>query len=131
MATSTRTGRASGAGQGRFGRSTSSAAKGRYARTTSTPRRRVPTPGLRRRQPKPSGLKKVMGAVIPTAATKKATPSSKKGKAGGLALAAAAAGMAFKNRGKLNELRRKQSGGTSTTPTTVDNAAAPPATPAV
>ena len=50
-----------------------------------------------------------MGAVLPTTAAKKAAPSSKKGKAGGLALAAAAAGMAFKNRDKLNKLRRKDS----------------------
>ena len=48
------------------------------------------------------------------------------------ALVAAAAGMAFKNRGKLSELRRKDTGGTSTTPTGVDNnASTPPATPAV
>ena len=43
-----------------------------------------------------------MSTILPTAAAKKAAPSSKKGKAGGLALAAAAAGMAFKNRGKLS-----------------------------
>ena len=54
-------------------------------------------------QPEPSGLSKIMGA-LPISAAKKATPSSKKGKAGGFALAAAAAGMAFKNRGRL---RRK------------------------
>jgi hypothetical protein len=60
-------------------------------------------PGLRRQQPEPTGLSKVMGA-LPISAARKATPSSRKGKAGGLALAAAAAGMAFKNRGKL---RRK------------------------
>ena len=138
MATSTKTGRASSAGQGRFTRSTStrtgrasSPGRGRYARSTSTPRRRIPTPGMRRRQPEPSGLKKVMGALVPTAAAKKATPRSKKGKAGGLALVAAAAGMAFKNRDKLGELRRKDQGGSSPTPTGVDNAAAPPATPAV
>ena len=66
-----------------------------------------PDSGAAPAQPQPSGLKKVIGAVLPTAAAKKATPSSKKGKAGGLALVAAAAGMAFKNRGKLSELRRK------------------------
>ena len=119
MATHTRTGRASSAGQGRF------------ARSTSTPRRTSPTQGLRRRKPpQQSGLKKAMSAVLPAAAAKKAAPSSKKGKAGGLALAAAAAGMAFKNRGKLNEMRRKDSSATPT-PTGVDNASTPPATPAV
>jgi uncharacterized membrane protein YebE (DUF533 family) len=88
--------------------------RGRFARSASSPRRSIPTPGLRRRrQPEPSGLKKVVSAVVPAAAAKKATPSSKKGKAGGLALIAAVAGMAFKNRDKL---RRSESG-----------AAAPPA----
>jgi hypothetical protein len=130
MASSTRTGRQAGAGHGRFARP-SSARSGRYARSTSSPRRMRPTQGLRRRQPEPSGIKKVMGAVLPTAAAKKATPSSKKGKAGGFALIAAAAGMAFKNRGKIGELRRKQAGGTSPAPTSTDNASTPPATPAV
>jgi hypothetical protein len=120
MPTHTRTGRATSAGQGRF------------ARSTSTPRRTVPTQGLRRRrQPQQSGIQKAMSALLPTAAAKKATPSSKKGKAGGLALVAAAAGMAFKNRGKLGELRRKDAGGTTTTPTAVDSPSTPPATPAV
>jgi hypothetical protein len=88
---------------------------GRYARSTSTPRRLSPSQGLRRRrQPPPSGFKKVVSALLPAAAAKKATPSSKKGKAGGFALVAAAAGMAFKNRGKLSELRRKETGAGST-----------------
>jgi hypothetical protein len=91
--------------------------------------------GLRRRKPpQPTGIKKVLGSILPGAAAKKAAPSSKKGKAGGLALAAAAAGMAFKNRGKLNELRHRDSSaaGTSTAPG-VNNAAGspPPATPSV
>jgi len=92
MPANTRTGRASG--QGRFGRS------------TTTPRRTSPTRGLRRRQPEPSGLKRLIGSVRPGTAARKATPSSKKGKAGGLALLAGAAGMAFKNRGKLGAMRR-------------------------
>jgi hypothetical protein len=116
MATRTRTGRASSAGQGRF------------ARSTATPRRSVPTQGLRRRRPpQQSGLKKAMSSLLPAAAAKKAAPSSKKGRAGGLALVAAAAGMAFKNRSKLNEMRRRDSGATPTTPTGVDNASPPPA----
>ena len=119
MATGTRTGRASRAGHGR------------YARSTSTPRRISPSQGLRRRrQPQPSGLKKLMGAVLPTAAAKKAAPSSKKGKAGGLALAAAAAGMALKNRDKISDLRRKRSGADSSS-TGANGASAPPVTPAV
>jgi hypothetical protein len=141
MAVPTRTSRQASAGQRRFARAGRQAAAsqgrfartGRYARTTATPRRMTPTQGLRRRrQPPPSGMKKAVTALLPTAAAKKATPGSKKGKAGGLALIAAAAGMAFKNRGKLGELRRKQSGDTSpTTPAAADNASAPPATPPI
>ena len=63
----------------------------------------------RRRQPEPTGLKKVMGSVLSADAAKKAAPSSRKGKAGGLALAAAAAGVAFKNRGKISGIRKKDS----------------------
>jgi hypothetical protein len=98
MATRTKTGRASSAGQGRF------------TRPASTPRRGIPAQALRRRQPEPSGFKKLAGALVPAAAARKAAPGSKKGKAGGFALAAAAAGMAFKNRDKLARLRRRGSG---------------------
>ena len=139
MATPTRTSRQASAGQRRFARTGGQATagqrrfarSGRYARTTATPRRLRPTQGLRRRrQPPPSGIKKAMTALLPTAAAKKATPGSKKGKAGGLALMAAAAGMAFKNRDKLGELRRKQGGGASpATPAGADNNTAPTATP--
>jgi hypothetical protein len=109
MAAGTKTRRTTGAGQGRFGR-TAGAPQGRFARSASTPRRSNPTQGLRRRRPpEPSGVKKVIGAMIPASAAKKAAPSSKKGKAGALALVAGAAGMAFKNRDKLSELRRKGS----------------------
>jgi hypothetical protein len=90
MATRTRTGRPATAGRGGF------------ARSSSTLRRR--------RQAEPSGLKKLAGAVLPAAAARKAAPGSRKGKAGGFALAAAAAGMAFKNRGRLAGLRRSRSG---------------------
>jgi hypothetical protein len=98
--------------------------------TKTTTRRSIPVHGLRRRRPpEPSRFKKVTSALLPAAAAKKATPSSKKGKAGGLALVAAAAGMAFKNRGKLSELRHKDSTATATN-ASGNNAAVPPATPA-
>jgi hypothetical protein len=101
-------------------RRASAAQPGRFARGGTTPRRpaarssaatsgRFPRPGaasFRRRPPKQSGLKKLVGKVMPAAAAKKAAPGSKTGKAGGLALVAAAAGMAFKNREKLSGLRR-------------------------
>ena len=82
-------------------RRANTAPAGRFARTATTR-----TQGLRRRrQPQQSGLQKVMEAVMPAAG--KATPGTKKGKAGGFALVAAAAGMAFKNRGKLSQLRHR------------------------
>ena len=106
--------------------------RGRFARGTTTPSRRVtPTPGLRRRKPQQSGLKKAMNAVLPAAAAKKAAPSSKKGKAGGLAIAAAAAAAAFKNRDKLAGMVGKGSSSRSDsidTDGTVNNAAPPSTT---
>jgi hypothetical protein len=74
---------------------------GRYSRGSAQRRGR----GLGRKPPQQSGIKKMLGAVVPGAAAKRAAPSSKKGKAGGLALLAAAAGMAFKNRDKLQKKR--------------------------
>ena len=79
--------------------------RGRFPRPSSAPRRSGPVQGLRRRrQPEPSGIEKITGRLLPAA--QKATPSSKKGKAGGFALLAAAAGMAFKNRDKLARSKR-------------------------
>lgn len=104
-------------------------AQGRYARAAAHRGQ-----GLRRRKPpEPSGVKKVLSAVLPGAAAKKAAPSSKKGKAGGLALVAAAAGVAFKNRDKISQLRHKDGDQTAaTTAPGVNNAAAqPPSTPAI
>jgi len=111
----------------RFGRtSTPATGRGRFSRGRTTPTRSVPTPGLRRRKPQESGLKKAMSTILPTAAAKKAAPSSKKGAAGGFALVAAFAGMAFKNRGKLAQMRHKDAdaspatGGTVVPPATSD-----------
>jgi hypothetical protein len=102
-------------------------AQGRYARAAAHRGQ-----GLRRRKPpEPTGIKKVLSAVLPGAAAKKAAPSSKKGKAGGLALAADAAGVAFKNRDKLAQLRHKDGGGNAapTTPNGTPAATTPPGTP--
>jgi hypothetical protein len=60
----------------------------------------------RRRQPAPSGVKKLVNAVN-AATARKAVPNSKKGRAGGLALVAAALGMAIKNRDRLPGRRGK------------------------
>ena len=109
------------AGVTRFGRTPAPATGGgRFARGRATPRRPVPPSALRRRKPQESTLQKAMHAVLPAAAAKKAVPGSKKGKAGGVALVAAAAGMAVKNRDKLTRMVRKDDGapGSATTATT-------------
>jgi hypothetical protein len=99
---------------------------GRFNRTAAAPRRpatrgRRPQSNRhgiaggvlqRRRTPPPSGLKGALaglGGVLPAAgkARGKATPSSKKGKAGGVALLTAAAGFAFSNRDKLGQLVKR------------------------
>jgi hypothetical protein len=133
MPTTTRTGRPS-AGQRRFARPVSTSRfartpppKRRFPRPASTARRSSPVTGMRRRRAEPSGIKKAMSAVLPTTMAKKATPSSKKGKAGGLALVAAGVGMVLKNRGKISEMRRKDAGPPA--PATTTNVASPPATP--
>jgi hypothetical protein len=80
------------------GRTRTTSGRGRYSRSAATPRRSTPSISLRRRQPSPTGVKKV------TAAASKAVPSSGKGKAGSAALLAAAAGVAgvaLKNKDKL------------------------------
>jgi hypothetical protein len=110
MATQTKPRRASSAPQRRFGRGGAAPRRGPALR--------------RRREPEPTGIKKLIGGLLPATAAKKATPNSKRGAAGGLALAAAAAGMAFKNRDRLAQLRHKRSG----TPATENKTTAPPAT---
>jgi hypothetical protein len=82
---STRSPRANRAGPGRY-------ARGAMHRSQ----------GLRRRrQSQPTGVKGMLARMPGRSAATRATPGSKKGKAGGLALVAAAAGMAFKYRDKL------------------------------
>jgi hypothetical protein len=96
----------------------------RFTRGTAAPARRT---SLRpRRRSQPSGLKKLVGGVLPTGGGKRAAKSSNKGALGGLgaALAAGAAGLAFKNRDKLSQLRNR---GQNSTPAAVEPAV-PPAT---
>jgi hypothetical protein len=83
-------------------------APGRFTRSAPSARRSAPARVTRRRPAKPSGVQKLLGSVLPGARGAQAAPSSKKGKAGGFALVAAAAGMAFKNRDKLARLRRSK-----------------------
>ncbi len=131
MAPTTRTGRP----PSRAGRTSTTTGTGRFARAGGATR----TQGLRRRrQPQPTGFKKILSAVVPSGAAKKATPSSKTGKAGGFALVAAAAGMAFKNRDKLSQMRHKDAGTVGTTPPTTptsstgaNDAFPPPSTPSL
>jgi len=110
MAAQTHSGRVSRPGRA----AAQSGNKGRYARAKATPRRSTPKIGLRRRQPQPTGVKKVVQSVLPASAAKKATPNSKAGKAGGVALLAAAAGVAFKNRDKLVSQVKQRTGSDDT-----------------
>jgi hypothetical protein len=108
MATQTKPRRASSVSQGRFARRSTAPSRGLARR--------------RRRVPEPTGVKKLIVGLLSVVTAKKATPNSKKGAAGGLAIAAAA-GMVFKNRNKLAQLRQKRSG----TPATESEATAAPA----
>ena len=94
----------------------------------------IAIPGLRRRPSRAQRIKRILIAAIPVAAAKKAAPSSKKGKAGGLALVAAAAGMALKNRDKISQIRHKDTSTTAGTPNSIDtanNSPMPPSAPAI
>jgi hypothetical protein len=110
-----RFGRSSGAA-----RSSSPAAGGRFARPAPPPRWSGPVQGFRRRrEPEPSGIKKLVSAGT----ARKAVPTSKKGKAGGLALVAAAVGVAIRNRQKLPGMRGK---GADSPASSSTNASTPP-----
>ena len=100
-----------------------SAGRGRFARPGAAQRPRTSTRTRSyarvrpRRQPQKTGMAKVIER-LPTAAAGKAA-GSRTGKAGGFAaLAAAAGGLAFRNRGKLGELMSRKRGD--------DGPAAPP-----
>ena len=107
-------------GTGRFARP--GAAQSRARRTTprrtpttrTAPRGRTPQMPARFSRSKPKQKSGIAGAItglLPTGAASKATPSSKKGKAGGFAALAAAAGVAFKNRDKLGGMLGRKGGG--------------------
>jgi hypothetical protein len=125
MAQSTRTqsGRATrfartgtGAPAGRFGRASRAPQPGRFSRqTASKPRPRVR--GRKSKQQK-GGLAATLTGMLPTGAASKATPSSRKGKAGGFAALAAAAGVAFRNRDKLTGMLNRRRGGDESNATT-------------
>ena len=106
-------------GAGRFSRP--GAAQTRANRTTprrtpatrTAPRGRTPQMPARFSRSKPKqqkGIAGALGGLLPTGAASKATPSSKKGKAGGFAALAAAAGVAFRNREKLGGLLNRKGG---------------------
>jgi hypothetical protein len=135
MAQTTRSPRQSGArfartsaspGAGRFARTSSSPGAGRFARpgtsqtrTRRTPSRaggRTPVPFGRssgRKGKQQKGIAGALTGLLPTGAAAKAKPGSKTGRAGGLALLAAASGVAFRNRDKLTAMlkSRREGGG--------------------
>jgi len=122
----TRTQRSAGAQPGRFGRSGAGRSTSRPAvRGSASPQQRRRAVGIRRRPPQQSGMQKALGAVsgaVPGLGGKKRSSSGtrgKGGKAGGVALLTAAAGLAFQNRDKVTSmLRRKRSDESTTAPVT-------------
>ncbi len=121
MAPTTRSAPRAGA---RFGRTSASSSAGRFTRAGTTPARgRRSAPRSTSRMParlgrggstkskQPGGIGGMLARLAPARAASKATPSSKRGKAGGVAVLTAAAGMAFRNRDKLaGMLQRRRSG---------------------
>jgi hypothetical protein len=95
-----------GTTSGRFARPGTSASRPRgtspQARSSSRPR--SPFARLSGRKSEQKGLAGTVAGMLPTGAAAKATPSSKKGKVGGLLALAAAAGVAFRNRDKLTAM---------------------------
>jgi hypothetical protein len=95
-------------------------ATSRFARSTATPaaraggRRRAAAPRSRstivtRRKPQKSGMARVMEGVagaLPGGGGKKGAGGGSKGRTAGLAMLAGAAGLALKNRGKLQAMMR-------------------------
>jgi hypothetical protein len=126
-------------GTGRFARSGAAQTKPKRKPQSSTPRslprattrsRNRPTPTRFGHMPgrKPQQKKGIAGTLtglIPTGAAAKATPSSKKGKAGGFAAVAALAGVAFTNREKLSGMLNRNKSGGEQVPTPVTPATTP------
>jgi len=119
MAQTTRSTPRTGTGTGRFARP--GAAQTRARRTTprrtpttrTAPRGRTPQMPARFSRNKPkqkTGIAGTLTGLLPTGAASKATPNTKKGKAGGFAALAAAAGVAFKNRDKLGGMLNRKGG---------------------
>jgi hypothetical protein len=106
MATRTQPGKRPAAG--RFARSTgTSAPRTGGRRSAATPKSRSTI--ITRRKPQKSGMAKVMAGVtgaLPGAAAKKGSGGGGKGRTAGLAMLAGAAGLALKNRGKLQGMLR-------------------------
>ncbi|HKG94379.1 MAG TPA: hypothetical protein VKA84_20875 [Gemmatimonadaceae bacterium] len=85
----------------------------RTAATRTAPRGRTPQMPARFSRNKPkqkTGIAGTLTGLLPTGAASKATPNTKKGKAGGFAALAAAAGVAFKNRDKLGGMLNRKGG---------------------
>jgi len=123
---------------GRFGRP--GAAQTQARRTTprrtpatrTAPRGRMPHMPARFSRNKPkqkTGIAGALTGLLPTGAASKATSSSKKGKAGGFAAIAAAAGVAFKNRDKLAGMLGRK-GGDGQSPSQPTHATTPTPSPA-
>ena len=99
---------------GRFARPAGTSAQRPGGRRSAGTASRRPTI-VTRRKPQKSGMAKVMQGVagaLPGAAGKKGTGGGGKGRAAGLAVLAGAAGLALKNRGKLQGMMGGNGSGT-------------------
>ena len=99
------------AGTGRFARPGAAQTRSnRFPRAGAPQARTGRMPSVRRKPPQKKGIASAITGLLPTGAASKATPSSKKGKAGGFAAIAAAAGVAFRNRDKLAGMLNRKGG---------------------
>jgi hypothetical protein len=107
----------------RFGRTSPSSSTGRFSRPGTSPSRgrrtttratsRMPalhgrTSTAKRKQRRSLGG--MLAGLLPGRGASKATPGSKGGRAGGVALLAGAAGVAFRNRDKLTAMLQRKRG---------------------
>ena len=83
---------------------------GRFTRSAGTPAKRPLR--VSRRKPQKTGMAKLLEGVTGGAAAKKGGSGGGKGRTAGLAMLAGAAGLALKNRGKLQGMLGKKGSGT-------------------
>jgi hypothetical protein len=124
---------AAGTATGRFARPTPAATRrAAPAKRPGVSRTGFPSSIRRKPQPKSKGLAGTLTALLPIGAGKsksKGKSGPGKGKSGGLAMLAAGAGLAFKNRDKLQGLLNRKRGDHDEQPAVTDAAPIAPVAP--